>query len=152
LYLQKNARLNQVSPDPAIDISITYLEVPLFVKTYFGEDIRPYLLAGPSVGILLNSEARSVFLGERFSGSINNVLQRTNFGLAFGGGISIPVGRSTFFFEGYYTLGLTDMSKEGSLEFKTDNMTLSTGIDDKTDARSRGIRILTGLSIPLGRE
>ena len=152
MYLQKNARLNQANPDPDIDLSITYLEIPLLLKAYFGQEIRPYLLAGPSAGFLLNSEAQSVFSGQHFSGSINNVLHKTDLGLVVGGGISFSIGRSTLFFEGQYTFGLFDLSKGGSLEFKTDNTTLSAGIDDKTDARSRGIRILTGLSIPLGRE
>ena len=151
LYLQKHARLNQAPSDPAIDISLTYLEVPLFVKAYFGGDIRPYVLAGPSLGILLSSEARSVFLGKQFSGSINNILQKTNLGLAFGGGISIPVGGSTFFLEGYYTFGLRDMSKKGSLAFTTDHIMLNTEIDGKAEIRSRGMQILTGLSVPLGR-
>lgn len=108
----------------------SYFELPAMLKFSLAESsIQPYLLAGPSVGYLLDAETNDDDIGYS-----SEVMKSTEMSVSFGAGISFPVWQYSFFIEGRYTLGLTDLPKEGG-----------------GDLKNRGIQLLSGITLTLKR-
>jgi len=66
---------------------------------------------------------------------IKDDIKSIDFGLAFGGGVSLPMGNNTVFVEGRYSLGLSDINDDSS---------------DDTEIKTKGIQIMAGITFPLG--
>ena len=100
------------------------------LKFAFGSgDTKPYVMAGPTVGWLLSAEVD----GEDIKDDVKSI----DFGIAFGGGVSLPMGNNTVFVEGRYSLGLTDINDDPT---------------DDTKFKTKGIQIMAGITFPLGGE
>lgn len=94
-----------------VTATVNKLDMPLLFRfraqSHTGEPTKGYVLAGPSVGIMLSSSARLT------SGSapttaltIDAALRRAALGVAFGAGVSLR----QFLIEGRYAVGLTDIA------------------------------------------
>ena len=72
---------------------------------------KPYLMAGPEFGFLMSAEwTYDNDLGKSTVDGKEN-FKSTDFGLNFGGGLEVPVGGATsFFLEGRYSMGMTDIA------------------------------------------
>lgn len=145
MYLQKGAE----GEEQALGISIpfayklAYLEVPAFIKIAFGSsNTRPYIMAGPSLGILLGSDIEVGVGGVSASVDTKNLMSSTDFGLGFGGGVNFKLENLSIFLEARYALGLTDIFKGGTLEGQ--NVP-----DEALDAKTNGIQIMGGITFPL---
>ena len=104
------------------------------LKFAFGSsDTKPYVMAGPTVGYLLSAKVKDPDGEEDIKDDIKNI----DFGLAFGGGVSLPMGNNTFFVEGRYSLGLSDINDDPN---------------DDTKIKTKGIQIMAGITFPLGGE
>ncbi len=126
MYLQKGSTLKAFGEE--LKIEAAYIEVPAMIKFSFGSgDTKPYVMAGPTVGWVLSFEAD----GEDVKDDIKSI----DFGLAFGGGVSLPMGNNTIFVEGRYSLGLSDINDDSS---------------DDTEIKTKGIQIMAGITFPLG--
>ena len=70
MYLQKGIGKSEldVQPDVEWTLESSYLELPVFIKAEFGSAIRPYIMAGPSFGLLLTSDVRAELSGLTFKG------------------------------------------------------------------------------------
>jgi hypothetical protein len=116
----------------------SYIEVPLWLKIGTSSGfIRPYLLAGPSLGIVMQAKARvrTDYMGEHLD-STSDTKQQTqtlDFGLGLGGGLSTDLHGFRFFAEGQYMLGLVDINKLPTERIK-----------------NRGLLVRVGVTIPLG--
>jgi hypothetical protein len=122
------------------EIALSYLEVPLFIKYSFGSrGARPYLLAGPTLGIKMNAKATLSLSGAGLSGSasedISDDVKSTDLGLGLGGGIALPVGGggTQAFVEAQYVLGLQSIET-----------------DSDVNTKNKGFQIRVGLTFPLG--
>lgn len=67
------------------DINLDYLTVPVMANWHFGSKRNWYLNFGPYVGFLMNAE------DTRSKIDVKPLLNTTDFGLAFGIGVKIPV-------------------------------------------------------------
>ena len=67
---------------------------------------------------------------------IKDDVKNIDFGLAFGGGVSLPMGNKTVFVEGRYSLGLTDINDDSD--------------PDADKIKTKGIQIMAGITFPLG--
>ena len=156
MYIQKGGRLEEgedVNSDPGGWVKSSFIEIPLFLKVTYGSRIRPYLMAGPTIGILLNSDLELDAYGLSFKGDMEEVTRRIDFGLGFGAGITIPIRFFSLFIEGRYTLGLSNLQRGGTFEVSAGPMAIPIEFDKEDDKyKNRGFQILAGIAFSLGRE
>lgn len=106
-------------------IKLSYLSFPILAKVAFGENIKPYLIAGPEIGVLLSgkdyskataeAEAMGMKIGpitEEQDTDIKDQLESLDFAINFGAGVLIPLGVIEIFVDAQYSLGLTKINKE----------------------------------------
>jgi len=99
---------------------LNYLTVPLCAKVSLRTGaLKPYLKAGPELGILLSSKIEERFEGSRpgvpslpaTEADVKDRSASTDFGLLFGAGVEFKIGRQAVFAELSYSHGLTNVFK-----------------------------------------
>ncbi|NIV95512.1 outer membrane beta-barrel protein [candidate division KSB1 bacterium] len=154
MYLQKGIGATELAIQPGVEYKSksSYLELPLFLKAEFGNSIRPYIMAGPSIGILLSSDIEATVSSITFKGDAQDATKNIDVSAAFGAGVSYPVGKSTIFFEGRYFLGLTNTVKGGSIEMRAGAVSQAIDWDKNTDKiENRGLHFMAGVTFPLSK-
>jgi len=154
-YLQKGSKARAESEKLA-DYTITFLEIPAFIKYEFGTGpMRPSFLAGPTLGLVLSAKG---FDFEEGDSEIDwkDFTKSPEFGLAFGGGLNFSAGANVIFVEVRYALGLNNIFNsqafEDRLEREVEN---AVGEDvivelEEIKIKTRGFQILAGVTFPLG--
>jgi len=135
MFLQKGAKLKLSEQGFTLEaeIKVSYIEVPAMLKFAFGSgDTKPYVMAGPTVGYLLSAKVKDDMEEQDIKDDVKNI----DFGLAFGGGVSLPMGNNTLFVEARYSLGLSDINDDPD--------------DPDTSIKTKGIQIMAGITFPLG--
>lgn len=139
------------------DVTVTYtyrldyLEIPLTARVCpvrFGK-FSPYLFAGQALGIRIKAErdysAVALEGPELYSESDTEDLKtRTSnldFGLVFGGGVDIAMGRGALLLEGRFTFGVHNVEEDYEWYLWADS---------NTKLKSRVFSIVIGYSFPLG--
>lgn len=151
MYLQKGALATDLDDDIEFPITSSFLELPLFVKVEFGNSIKPYVMAGPSIGYLLSSDIEGKFSGFIFTGDLKDVTESIDFGIEFGAGFSYPVGSASLFLEGRYSMGLSNLQKGGSFDLSVGPVSETITWDKDQDAyETRGFQVMAGVTFPLG--
>ncbi|MEP0548162.1 MAG: porin family protein [Rhodothermales bacterium] len=100
-----------------------YLELPMLarVNVPVQSPARPYLVAGPSLGIKLYGELDEEDLDETLKGS--------DLGMVVGGGLDFNLGARKLVLDARYTFGLNDVfDVSGDPEAKNGALTLSIGV------------------------
>ena len=92
--------------------TLNYLEIPIVFKAAFGDgDVKPYLFAGPSIGILLSASDKT----DNNIPPVTNLktyLNSTDISIYFGGGFLDKLNTNeAFFFDAGYSAGLTKIYK-----------------------------------------
>ena len=156
MYIQKGGRVEEgedINSDPGGWVKSSFIEIPLFLKVTYGSRIRPYLMAGPTIGYLLNSDLEIDAFGLSFEGDMKDVTKRIDFGLGFGAGITIPIRFFSLFIEGRYTLGLNNLQRGGTFEVSAGPLAVPIDFDEEDDKyKNRGFQILAGIAFSLGRK
>jgi Outer membrane protein beta-barrel domain len=142
MYLEKGGKVelrNFFGDDFTASLRISYIELPVFLKVSKPTGtVRPYLIAGPSLGYRTEVKTKDEATGEEeTTDDADETFEKWDFGVGAGGGLSFNVGRSTVFAEGRYTWGLTTVNKELDPE------------DSKL--KNRGVQVLAGFTFPVGR-
>ena len=115
---------------------LSYVELPVLLRLSFGAgSVRPYLLAGPTVGYLISAKSERYEAGEEEDAL--DLFDRTDVGVSGGGGLSVPAGVALFFVEGRYSLGLKNIFK-GSVASAGETL------------KTRGVLIAVGVTFRLG--
>ena len=90
LYIQKGASepftqtVGGATVTGTNNVVANYIEIPLEIKYQFGDDsrVRPYLFAGPMIGLLLSANANTVVNGgSSSSSSVKDQFSSTDFGI-----------------------------------------------------------------------
>ncbi len=153
MYLQKGAKQNLADPgfgDAEFRFKGDIIELPVFLKLDINAGaIHPYLLAGPTVGFIMNSDLEIEGGGVEFKGDAGEIIKTLDFGLGFGGGLRIPLGRNSFFVEGRYTVGLRNINDGGVVQVSAGNISDTLDIDPD-DVKTKGFQIMAGVTFPLG--
>lgn len=124
---------------------VAYFEVPVFLQLAFETNIaRPYLIAGPTVGLIVSSKVEFINLDLEYNAI--DLVSSIDFGLGFGAGISFPIGHNAIFVEGHYTYGLVDIADDGKIVERGEDFDFEEGVDVKT----RGLQIMVGVTFPFG--
>ncbi|MFC1725478.1 porin family protein [candidate division KSB1 bacterium] len=151
MYLKKGADAVSVDqPGVTFILKLSYLEIPVLLKKEFGNKLKPYIAVGPVLGYNLNADVEVELSGIVLKGDMKNIIKPFDFGLAFGGGLSYPVGKSSIFIECKYTIGLSNIEKGGSVEISSGPLseTLTTDPSDKT--KNKGLQVMVGVTFPFG--
>ena len=153
-FLRKGA-VTTVSEDGVTgknEFLISYLEVPLLLSYTFGAGpVRPYLTAGPSIGLFLDADDAVLRRPDGvYKADMDAVVERFDIGLALGSGVSYPVGRVTLFAQGRYTLGLANINQGGPVTIQDDVNGLPLELElDPTDTKTRGFQMMAGVMFRL---
>jgi hypothetical protein len=117
---------------------LNYIEIPILAKAGFGNYvIKPYLIAGPSVGFLLS--ANFEFGDMKYD--VQNLIKTTDFSLLLGAGLMYSWHSINLFIDARYLIGTKDIFEGGGLP--------SGMILDNIDNKSRCLQFLAGLSFPI---
>jgi len=111
IYSMKGSKYEGTEMGMPFDATFTveYLELPVLAKIILSTgETKPYLLAGPALGILLSSEGKVEMGGISISDELEDV-KSIDFGLVLGAGIDIDLGTGTLLFDARYNLGLTSI-------------------------------------------
>ena len=94
-------------------VKLVYMHVPVLAKVTFNAGrVKPYVKAGPQLGILLSSNLEfDPTNGPTVERDTKKLTESVEFGLQFAGGVQFP-GSVGSFIEVGYDLGLTGISKE----------------------------------------
>ena len=151
-YIQKGSSADISGTENGVNIkaegtySADYIDIPVLLKASFGDQqVKPFLMAGISVAILLGDVKLSLdkitMNGQDVTGQVPSdqkeqiqSAKSTDFVLNLGGGVSIPLEQIELFIEGQYNLGLTNVNDEPN---------------DDTSIKTRGIQIKAGVLFPL---
>jgi hypothetical protein len=115
---------------------LSYVELPVLLSVSLSTGgVRPYLLAGPTIGYLTGAKAEAFASGK--TQDVLSTFNRTDLGVSFGGGFSVPLGGALVFVEGRYSLGLKNILKDTT---DTQGGTLKT----------RGVQVAAGVTFRLG--
>jgi hypothetical protein len=91
-------------------VKLDYLEIPILLKVILPVPaVNPYIIVGPALGINLGATVTAEAGGQTHDTDIKDAISGTDFGLAFGAGVAIPMG---LIVELRYTLGLSNINKD----------------------------------------
>lgn len=149
-YIQKNATVVQFGSDPNIGTKLSFIDIPVMLKYSIGETIRPYLLCGASAAINLTSEFNTSLAGLNFSLDAGEITEDIEFNILAGAGAAFETGIYTFFIEGKYYLGLTNLQKGGRMTFEHGALTTSLDVNEVDHSfKTRNFVINAGIAVSL---
>ena len=124
-YLKKGGTLSDPSGEPESKYDFGYLEVPLEFRYAFGEhSVRPYLLAGTSVGFLLTAKLRP---GTRPETDMEDVTRGVDVSLLAGVGLQVPGRWGRGFFDIVLLEGVRDINALGTMEIRQRSILVRAG-------------------------
>ncbi|MDH3252067.1 MAG: PorT family protein [Ignavibacteria bacterium] len=129
-YVQKGAKLE--GQGGKLTFEGNYLAIPLLVKAKFGvATVKPYVFAGPNLGLLLSAKQVVEAQGQTQETDIKESFTSTDFAIDFGGGVQFKVAKLVAVTaDARYSLGLSDINKDST---------------DPTKIKTTGIQILLGV-------
>ena len=149
LFTQKGGTGVDASVEEETTLSSSFLEVSGMVQVTFGTDTRPYLLFGPTMGVVLASKVEANVSGIPLEGDLMDTTERFELGLGFGGGVSHAFEGFSVFLEGCYVWGLSNMQKGGEVELSSGQIAAQVTFDkEDNEYFHRGLRILAGFTLP----
>ena len=150
MFIKKGGILEQSIEDPDLIFDQSYLEVPIQLKFSLGEKNNVFLIAGPSIGITLSSDLEADVDGIIFKADLKELTEALDLGLGIGGGFSLNIYPGTLFIQGKYTIGLTNLAKNGTFTAKAGHLELEAALDEEESKyKSRGFQISAGFTIPI---
>ena len=139
IFTQKGATQDEPADGEIWEIAYKgqYIEMPILFKwTFLKNNIQPYLVAGPSIGVKLKyADGPSV---ERFETAGIDLSATGGLGLSF------TFGNTNLFIEGRYCYGLTDVFTNGTTRYRTTGNSW-----DDASVKNQGIMVLIGVTSPL---
>lgn len=130
MYLQKGAKVGETGFSAAFKVN--YFELPVMLRYTLPVDLSlaPYVMAGPSVGLLTKAK----YDWDEGEQDATGETRKIDFSAGFGAGVKIPEGKRTLFAEVRYLLGFVNINNQS----------------DESSVKNRGLQILAGITIPIG--
>jgi hypothetical protein len=149
LYLQKGAKDTfELMPEeggssPGTgEMKYKYTDLvinPMLRFTVQNEGMRPFFMAGPEIGFLLDAEWEVEGGDVAYTQDMKDYTKGTAFGVNLGAGLEFPSGNRTFFLEARYALGLTNIEDYPDDEGTKDEVEYS------SSTKHRGIYLMAGI-------
>jgi hypothetical protein len=131
------------------EYEFSYLEVPILLRAAFGSgDARPYVFAGPSIGLLMSAkETVSNDSLPPSASDIKSTMNSTDFSLFLGGGFLDKLSEHvTFTVDVGYALGLSKIYKDALPDRTTkDKSGATVSLINNSDAKSGDFRAAVSL-------
>ncbi len=132
VFIMKGTDVDVEGSDLEFGMKFSYLEIaPLLKLKLPTENIKPYFLAGPSLGFLLSAKE----IDEGDEDDVKDQFKNIDFSLNVGAGVNIPVSDNTIFIEFRYSFGLNNIIDDP---------------EDDEEAKTRGIQFMAGIKFPIG--
>ena len=147
-YLVKGGTAVDPTGEIEIDVTNKYLEVPVLVKAEFGQN-RFYVLSGPTLGYMFNTELETEISGFTFTGDGEDIFQNVDMGIIVGAGVNFPIWKGNVFLDGRYSYGLIKQAKNGTAELESDGIIISLTAEKKNKVINKGFQIMLGYTFPL---
>jgi hypothetical protein len=156
-YLQKGTTTMAHNGQPNMDWKFAFIEVPFLAKISFGQQIKPYVKAGPTFGFLLSAEAEAegggVVQGSpltTYTADIKDATKSFELGGAIGAGFTIPLENMTLFVDGRYGMGFGDILDGGDIEWKGGGEVIEGSIYEEAELKTKGFQVMAGAVFPFG--
>lgn len=111
-----------------VTIKLDYLQVPLFLgmRIPMQSSIRPYVMAGPFIAFKMSCKYSGTAGTGLGSGSCADIdsFRGTDYGLALGAGVELPMGTGRLAVGGRFSMGLSEIVKD----VKVKNSVISLGV------------------------
>lgn len=108
---------------------LSYLEIPALLKVSFPlTEVKPYLLAGPTLGIQLSANEEATDGVQVQTADASSIYESIDFGLYFGAGVDFHVSKVDMFVGGGYSMGLSNIVKQTNISGKNYGFQLTGGI------------------------
>jgi hypothetical protein len=152
MYLQKGARQKDFDlslGDSEFKYKIETVELPVLLRLDLTSSrVQPYLLAGPTAAVITNTTVEVTASGIEFKGDADNTAKTFDFGVGFGGGLSVQFGGQALFLEGRCSLGLSNVNEGGDVSLESENISEVITIDPD-DVSTRGLQVMAGIVLSL---
>lgn len=135
MYLQKGVKFETDEAPGGVDYKFksAYLEIPMMMTyTFVIQRIKPYLIAGPTIGFCLSAKKYISWDSQHSDSDIKEETESIDFGIVLGAGLSVPIVSNSIFLEARYVFGLTNINEEPS----------------DPVVKNKGIQIFAGLTFP----
>jgi hypothetical protein len=95
------------------NVKLNFLEFPALLKVKFPlTEVKPYLIAGPTLGISVSSTVESTAGTQSATSDVSSSVESIDFGLFFGAGLDFNVApKIDLFAQSGYSLGLSNILK-----------------------------------------
>jgi len=151
LYMMKGAKITSDMEfmgetfEVESQTNLDYLVLcPMLRFTPAMKGVAPYFMVGPEIGLLMAAKEKSEVTvageTEEEEVDIKDDLKSTDLALNFGAGLAFPSGNMSFFLEGRYSMGMTDISDPEEAE-----PTAKQEDEDEATLKTRGIYVLAGV-------
>jgi len=147
-YLQKGGLIELTENGIDIESESAYFELPALLRFPVGHKF--HVLAGPTLGFLLSSEMESKVEGINYKANLKDKLKNLDFGLTMGAGMRFPLFLGELFIDGRYRYGISNISKDSKVEFKSGSNVLNLTLEEEDKTFNRGFKLMLGYTIPLG--
>jgi hypothetical protein len=110
--------ISALGKDSYARTKLDYIELPLLIKYSLpAGEMRPYIIAGPVLGLLQRAKGVSKFgSAAEEREDIKKDFKSTDVGINVGAGIGANLGQAYVFAEGLYGFGLTNINKDKTEE------------------------------------
>ena len=135
MFLAKGSNINLdfFGKTDTASLRLSYVELPVLLSLSLGSgSVRPYVLAGPTVGYLTGAKATDQTENDK---DVLSMFVRTDLGVSFGGGLRFPADKAQVFVEVRYSLGLKNVAKDSG----------------DVIVKNRGVQVAAGVTFPFGR-
>ncbi len=110
-------------------LRLSYIELPMLLRWKVATGrIQPYLVAGAEAGYLLDARQEFSEFGEKETFRVKENYQDFDYGVSFGGGVNVSLGKMNIFLEGRRSLGLADIDQSGFITVNSESWQFMGGV------------------------
>ncbi len=154
MFLKRGGKLESQLPielpNASVSYTASYVELPVMLRFEFGRLLRPYILAGPTVGYLVDASLTLSAMGIGVRADVNQITKSIHFGFTYGIGVHYPTQDFSLFIEWRYTAGLYNIIQDGPVSFNFAGERIEeTIVDDDIEMKTKGSQVMFGISVPL---
>jgi hypothetical protein len=149
VYIEKGAKFAIDNPEEvSANLNMFFFELPVFLKYSIGKIFRPYVFGGPTLAVNISSNIETRIAGFVMEIDASDMTNNLEIGLTVGSGLSYATDAVTLFFEGRYSIGLTDISNSGSNSVSLFNEEFENVSVELPELTTSGFQLLIGFSLP----
>lgn len=140
---------------PRVYFDLSYLELPVLLKYSVGNDLRPYLVLGPSLGFNLSSDVGADISGPWFGqlevmAGAGSMVRDLECSVQFGGGLSYQLDDIlSVFVEARYVRAISNTLRHGGVVVSIMDEGIAAGVQSNAVYRNTGFVVMFGFTLPL---